>query len=99
VASGLANDAFTLTVMGGASAATVEVNSASGSATLVYQIDRTKGIVTISPIDITTANGLDSLTAGLAVGAPVKVYGIPQADGSMKAYVLTYFTGDSMPVQ
>jgi len=28
----------------------------------------------------------------------VKVYGVPQADGTLKAYVMTYFTG-SMPAQ
>ena len=26
-------------------------------------------------------------------GAPVKVYGVPQADGTLKGYVLAYFTG------
>jgi hypothetical protein len=88
-----------MTVMGGANAATIEVSSNSGSASLVYQVDRTKGIVTISPIDITTAGGMNSLNAALADSAPVKVYGIPQTDGSLKAYVLTYFTGDVMPVQ
>jgi Domain of unknown function (DUF4382) len=98
-ASGLVDDAFTMTVMGGANGATIEVGTSSGSASLVYQVDRTKGIVTISPIDITTAAGLDSLNAALSDSAPVKVYGIPQADGSLKAYVLTYFTGDVMPVQ
>jgi hypothetical protein len=65
---------------------------------LAYQVDRTNGVVTVSPIDITTADGLASLTSGLAMGAPVKVYGVPQADGSLRAYVLTYFTGD-MPAQ
>ena len=95
VASPLANDSFTMTVAGGANAATVDVSTTMGSATLVYQVDRTNGIVTVSPIDITTAGGLASLTSGLAMGAPVKVYGVPQADGSLKAYVLTYFTGDA----
>jgi hypothetical protein len=98
-ASGLVNDAFTMTVLGGANAATVEVSTTAGSATLVYQLDRTKGIVTLSSIDITTSAGMSSLNAALADSAPVKVYGIPQADGSLKAYVLTYFTGDVMPVQ
>jgi hypothetical protein len=51
--------------------------------------------VTVSPIDVTTAGGLASLSSGLAMGAPVKVYGVPQANGSLKAYVLTYFTGDA----
>jgi hypothetical protein len=98
-ASGLVNDAFTMSVMGGANAATVGVDSTAGSATLVYQVDRTKGIVTLSSIDITSPSGMSSLTTALADSAPVKVYGVPQADGSLKAYVLTYFTGDVMPVQ
>jgi hypothetical protein len=98
VATGLVNDSFTMTVIGGANPATVAVSSTSGSATLVYQVDCTGGIVTISPIDITTSSGLASLTTGLAAGAPVKVYGVPQADGTLKAYVLTYFTGQA-PVQ
>jgi hypothetical protein len=95
VATGLANNAFTMTVMGGTTAATVDVSTTSGSATLVYQVDCTGGIVTVSAIDITTNSGLASLTAGLAAGAPVKVYGVPQADGTLKSYVLTYFTGQA----
>jgi hypothetical protein len=95
VVTGLVNNAFTMTVTGGANAATVDVSTTSGSATLVYQVDCTNGIVTVSAIDITTAGGLATLTAGLAAGAPVKVYGVPQADGTLKAYVLTYFTGQA----
>jgi hypothetical protein len=95
VATGLVNNAFTMTVIGGTAAATVDVSTTSGSATLVYQVDCTAGIVTVSPIDITTGSGLASLTAGLAAGAPVKVYGVPQAGGMLKAYVLTYFTGQA----
>jgi Domain of unknown function (DUF4382) len=98
VATGLVNNAFTMTALGGANAATVDVNSTTGSATLVYQVDLSNGVLTVSPIDITSAAGLMSLTNGLSAGAPVKVYGVPQADGSLKAYVLTYFTGD-MPAQ
>jgi len=64
----------------------------------VYQVDRTGGIVTVSAIDITTSTGLATLRTGLAAGAPVKVYGVPQSDGTLKAYVLTYFTG-VMPIQ
>jgi hypothetical protein len=86
------------TTIGGTAAATVNVGTTSGSATLVYQVDSTGGIVTVSPIDITTSSGLASLTTGLAAGAPVRVYGSPQADGTLKAYVLTYFTGQA-PVQ
>jgi len=98
VAGGLADNAFTMTVVGGTTAATVDVGTTSGSATLVYQVDCTGGVVTVSPIDITTGGGLASLTAGLVAGVPVKVYGVPQADGTLKAYVLAYFTGQA-PVQ
>ncbi len=98
VASGLVNDAFTMTIPGGANAGTVDVSAASGSATLVYQVDLTNGILTVSPIDITTSGGLATLTTNLTAGEPVKVYGIPQPDGTLKAYVMTYFTG-SMPAQ
>jgi hypothetical protein len=98
VATGLVNNAFTMTVTGGTTAATVDIGTAPGSATLVYQVDRTNGIVTVSTIDVTTSGGFANLTAGLAAGAPAKVYGVPQADGTLKAYVLTYFTGQ-MPAQ
>jgi hypothetical protein len=99
VATGLssgANDVetFGLSLSGGAMPVTVDVSTASGGATLVYQIDRTDGVVTISPQDITTSAGLTALTDGLAVGNPVRVYAVPQADGTLKAYVLAYFTGD-----
>jgi len=94
VATGLVNNAFTMTVPGGTAAATVDVNTTAGSATLVYQVDRTNGIVSVSPVDITTSSGLTTLTNGLAVGAPVAVYGVPQADSTLRAYVLAYFTGD-----
>jgi hypothetical protein len=95
VATGLMNNEFTMTVIGGASAATVAVGTAPGSATLVYQVDCTDGVVTVSAVDITSSSGLASLAAGLAAGAAVKVYGVPQADGTLKAYVLTYFTGQA----
>ncbi len=94
VASGLNGSSFTMTVAGGAMPATVDVSATTGSATLVYQVDRTGGIVTVSPIDITTDAGMADLKAGLAAGAPVKVYGTPQADATLKAYVIAYFTGD-----
>jgi hypothetical protein len=93
VATGFAAGAFGMTVAGGVTPALVDVSTAVGSATLVYQVDRTGNVVTVTAIDVTTASGVTSLTAGLAVGAKVKVYGIPEANGSLKAYVLAYFTG------
>ena len=63
------------------------------SATLVYQVDVTGGVVTVSPIDITSTAGLSSFNSGMATGTRVRVSGVPQATGSVKAYVITYFTG------
>jgi hypothetical protein len=96
VASVLVGGSFTMTAVGGTMPVTVDVSTTSGSATLVYQVDRTSGVVTVSPIDITTSTGLADLTTGLAVGAPVKVYGTPQANATLKADVIVYFTG-TMP--
>ncbi len=93
VANGLVNGQFTMTVAGGVTAATIDVDTSAGSATLVYQIDRTNGIVTVSPVDVTTSTGLATLTNALSAGTKVRVYGVPQADGTLKAYVLSYFTG------
>jgi uncharacterized protein DUF4382 len=87
------NDTFTFTVPGGVNAPAVDVNATSGSATLVYQVDRTGNIVTVSFVDVTTPAGQQTLTNNLIAGTPVKVFGIPQASGSIKAYVFFYFTG------
>jgi hypothetical protein len=94
VATGYAGGSFTMSVAGGTTPATIDVSAASGSASLVYQVDRTGGVVTVSSIDVTTSAGLASMTAGLSAGAPVKVYGVPQADGTFKADVLLYYTGE-----
>jgi hypothetical protein len=97
VVSGLVNvggsSSFTMSVMGGTTAATIDVSTSTDEATLVYQVDRTAGVVTISSIDIATSTGLTTLTANLATGVPVRVYGIPQSNGALKTYVLVYFTG------
>ncbi len=95
VANAYANGSFTLTVPGGVTAATVQISSSAGSATLAYQIDRSGGLVTISPVDVTSSEGMSALTAGLISGTLVKVYGVPQADGSIKAYAIAYYTGDA----
>jgi hypothetical protein len=94
VATGYASGSFTMSVAGGTTPATIDVSTASGSASLVYQVDRTGGVVTVSSIDVTTSAGLASMTTGLSAGVPVKVYGVPQADGSFKADVLLYYTGE-----
>ena len=98
VATAFAGNQFTLNVLGGTMPVTVDVSTATGSASLAYQVDRSGGMVTVSREDLTSSAGLNALTAGLVQGAPVKVYGVPQADGTLKAYVLIYFTG-MMPSQ
>jgi hypothetical protein len=64
-----------------------------GSATFVYQIDRTLNVVTITAVDITTTAGVTAITAGLIAGARARVYGVPQLDGSIKADVVFFYTG------
>lgn len=97
--SGLSmTNTFTMSVPNGSVPATIDISTAVGSATLVYQVDRTNDIVTVSPIDVTTQTGLATLSNALAnAGTPVKVFGVPQLDTSLKAYVLTYFTGTTLP--
>jgi hypothetical protein len=92
-ATGYSSGRFTMTVPGGTLAVPIALSTTSGSGTLVYQVDRTGNIVTISPVDITTTPGQTIITTNLVAGTPVKIYGIPQANGSIKAYVVFYFTG------
>jgi hypothetical protein len=93
IATGLANGSFSMTLSGGTTPGTVDVNTTPGSATLVYQVDDSGGSVSVSPIDLTSASGLSTLTNALVPGTPVKVFGTPQADGTLRAYVVIYFTG------
>ena len=95
VATGLsgATNAFSINAAGGTMPVTVDFSATVGSATLVYQVDRSNGVVTISPQDITTTAGLAAFSAGLQAGAKVQVSAVPQADGTLKAYVVNYFTG------
>jgi len=80
----------------------IDVSTVSGSATLVYQISRTvtgqgATVITITPVDITTTNGLNALIAALTASAPVKVYGVPLTNGAVGAYVLFYYSGTVQP--
>ena len=93
VATAIAGNTFTITVAGGTQPVTVDFNATSGSATLVYQVDRSGNVVTVSPVDITTAAGLATFTTNLSAGTPVKVYGIVQSDLTLAGYVVIYFTG------
>jgi len=102
VSTAFAANTFAISVAGGTQPVTVDVSTTMGSATLVYQIDRSNGVITVSPIDITTPAGLAAIAAGLSAGAPVKVFGVPQAPvapattGTLRAYVIVYYTG-TMP--
>jgi hypothetical protein len=92
-ATSYSSGSFTVGVTGGAQAVPVNLNTTSGSATLVYQVDWSNGVLTVSPVVITTTAGQNTLSTNLVTGSPVKVYGVPQANGTIHAYVLTYFTG------
>ena len=46
-----------------------------------------------SAIDLGSASGQSTLAAGLVANTPVKVFGIPQVQGTLKAYVILYYTG------
>ncbi len=90
---------FTITVTGGTNAVTVDASLLLGSATLVYQVDRqSSGIITISPVDLSTPAGQNTVQNNLTVGTPVKVFGVPTTNGHIKAYVFFYFTGTVMPI-
>ena len=73
----------------------VDASSVLGSAVLVYQVDRTSGIITISPVNLGDESRIE-YGANRYHCTPVKVFGVPQSDGSIKAYVFFYFTG-TMP--
>jgi hypothetical protein len=88
---------FTIAATGGSNHILVDANIVSGSATLVYQVDRTNGIITISPVNLATQAGLNTVQTNLTPSTLVKVYGVPQTDGGIKAYMFFYFTG-TMPM-
>ncbi len=71
---------------------TVDLTTTSGSATLVYQVDRQGTVITVTPQDISNATTLATVAANLKANVPVKVFGVPQTDGSIKAYTLFYYT-------
>lgn len=91
VASAFSNGSFGLQVNGGTNIVPVSVSSTAGSATLVYQVHVTATDVTQTALDLSNAADLASFTSGLTVSSKVRVYGIPQADGSIKAYALLFW--------
>jgi len=94
VASGTAGiSSFGLKVAGGSNTVPVNISSAAQQATLVYSVNRSGDNVTVSPLDVSTPGGLSALTTALSLGVRVDVSGLPQADGSIKAYVVKYYSG------
>jgi hypothetical protein len=55
--SGLSGDNFGITTVLSSTGYSVDYSTTSGQATLVYQVARDNGIVTVSPVDISTAAG------------------------------------------
>lgn len=76
---------------------TVNLSTTSGSATLVYQVDRQGSTITITPKDITNATTLAAVGAALVASptaTPVKVFGVPlptSEGGGIQAYELFYY--------
>jgi hypothetical protein len=95
--SGSPTGSFTMVVPLGPTPVTINMSTVSGSGTLVYQVARSGGIVTVTPEDITTTAGQNAVAATLLANTPVNVYGIPQSDGTIKAYVVLYYTGTVLP--
>jgi hypothetical protein len=93
VATGVAGNSFSIALANGTQPVTVDFSNTSGSATLVYQVDRSGNIITVSPVDLTTMAGMNTFTTAMSAGTPVKVYGIAQAGGTLMGYVVIYYTG------
>jgi hypothetical protein len=91
--NGSPNGSFTISVPLGTMTVKVNMSTVAGSAALVYQVTRTGPVVTVTPEDITTAAGQAAVTTGLVATTPVQVNGVPQPDGTIKAYAVFYYTG------
>jgi Domain of unknown function (DUF4382) len=93
VSSPLIGGNFGMTVAGGTLPVIVNISTVVGSATLVYQVDNTNKIVTVTPQDITNTAIFNAVQQSLAISTPVKVFGVPTTTGAIQAYVLFYYTG------
>ena len=76
----------------------VDVSTVSGSATLVYQVNRSGGVVTITPLNLANSADFTTFTTSLTSNTLVKLWSVPQpagtaASGALKAYVILYYTG------
>lgn len=97
--NGSPNGTFTMTLAcpdgTQSNAITVTLKTSTVSAPLVYQMDFTNGVFTVTPVDVTTSAGQTTLSTNLVANTPVLADGIPQADGTIKDYVLFYYTGSA----
>ena len=72
----------------------VNFSTTKGQATQAYEINRSKDVVTVTAVDLTSIAGITSLTNGLKSGARIKLSAVPNSDGTLKAFSMSYFTGD-----
>jgi len=100
VVMGVTGSSFTMSLIGntGGNAATVDFDATQGSATLVYQVNRSDGIVTVTPLNLANPNDFTTFTTSLTTNTLVKLWSVPQpagmaASGALKAYVIIYYTG------
>lgn len=100
VAAGITGSSFTAALAGntGGNSVTVDFDATAGSATLVYQVNRSGGVVTVTPLDLSNAGDFATFTNSLVAGSLVKLWGVPQpagtaASGALRAYVIIYYTG------
>jgi hypothetical protein len=100
VVAGITGSSFTMGLAGntGGNAVTVDFDATAGSATLVYQVNRSDGVVSITPLNLANSGDFTTFTNSLTTGTLVKLWGVPQpagtaASGALKAYVIIYYTG------
>jgi len=100
VTSGVTGSSFAMALAAntGGNAVTVDFDATAGSATLVYQVNRSAGVVTVTPLDLANSADFTTFTNSLTAGTLVKLWSVPQpagtaASGALKAYVIIYYTG------
>jgi len=100
VVNGITGSSFTMSLVSnaGGNAVTVDFDATAGSATLVYQLNRSGGVVTITPLDLSNPADFTTFTNSLTTGTLLKVWSVPQpagtaASGALKAYVIVYYSG------
>lgn len=100
VVDGVTGSSFTLSLVGntGGNAVTVDFDATQGSATLVYQVNRSGGVVTVTPLNLANSSDFNTFSSSLTAGSLVKLWSVPQpagmaASGALKAYVIIYYTG------